>query len=93
MKILFALTALLLFVTVPAQAKGKGKGKGNLEAAFKKMDANGDGKISLAEFEAHSKKAAKAAKAAQHFKKIDKDHDGFLSEEEFKAGHHHKKKK
>ncbi len=60
------------------------------EDAFKKLDSNGDGKLSLSEFSASVKDATKAGDA---FKKLDKNNDGFLDLEEFKAGMEMKKKK
>ncbi len=50
---------------------------------FKKADANGDGKLSLAEFKVICTKGDAEAK----FAAADTDKDGFLSLEEFKAAH------
>jgi hypothetical protein len=55
------------------------------EERFKKMDANGDGALSLEEFLGKAKPDAKAAKE-EEFKKLDKDGNGSLSLEEFVAG-------
>src|SRR5262249_56232655 len=70
--------------------KGRGKGGDRIEAAFKRMDANSDGKISLEEF----KKAMEARPqgklkdnpemAAKIFQRMDANSDGFVSLEEFK---------
>jgi Ca2+-binding EF-hand superfamily protein len=65
-----------------ALAKG-GKNKGRDPAAtaaeaFKALDKNGDGKLSLEEFT-----AGKIAEAEKSFKALDKDSKGFLSQDEF----------
>jgi hypothetical protein len=71
-----------------------GKKKADPEAFFKKLDTDGDGKISKAEFSAFvdklkaklGDKGDKAAKALDGlFEKLDKNKDGFLSLDEFKA--------
>jgi hypothetical protein len=59
---------------------------------FKKLDANGDGKISLDEFLAGPMGKKDPEKAKEAFKKKDKDGDGFLTLEEFSA-HGEKKAK
>ena len=85
MKVITTLLAVLVLGTfsVNAQEKGKGKkGAPNPEAAFKKADANSDGKVTKEEFVKGKKDAAKAETA---FGKLDKDSSGDLSLEEFKA--------
>lgn len=54
-----------------------------LEAQFKKMDKDGDGKLSETEY--LGKKNAENAEAKAKFKELDKDGDGSLTLEEFKA--------
>jgi len=69
-------------------SKGKGKGKAKADAAaeraplFKKLDADGDGKLSRAEFSV----SRAAADAAEWFARRDADGDGFISREEFLPG-------
>jgi hypothetical protein len=53
---------------------------------FKKLDTNGDGKLSLDEYLAGPAGKKDPEKAKEHFKKLDKDGDGFLTLEEFSAG-------
>jgi Ca2+-binding EF-hand superfamily protein len=74
--------------------KGKGKGKGLFqrpEALFKKMDADGDGKISKDEFKDYMAKNGpralrdKPELLDRAFDKADADGDGYLSMDEFKA--------
>lgn len=55
----------------------------DMDAMFKKKDANSDGKVSKEEF---LKGQKDAAKAETQFGKKDKDSDGNLTLEEFKAG-------
>jgi len=99
-----ALTAALLFAPGAAEA-GKAKKKGgDLEAMFKKLDTDNDGKLSAAEFskiELKKKKDGQApknpGKAAKKidaiFKKLDTNKDGSLSLEEFKKLNEVKKEK
>jgi len=53
------------------------------EEHFRKIDADGDGRISLAEAQASS------PRLAQHFAQIDANGDGFITAEEMKAAHQH----
>ncbi|GIX21358.1 MAG: hypothetical protein KatS3mg121_0141 [Gammaproteobacteria bacterium] len=48
---------------------------------FKKMDADGDGQVTRAEFLAAHEK---------HFDRLDADGDGILTHDELKAARHHK---
>jgi Ca2+-binding EF-hand superfamily protein len=48
-------------------------------ARFKKIDVNGDGKISKAEAQAN------APRLAEHFDEIDTNKDGFITPDEMKA--------
>jgi hypothetical protein len=87
---------LLSLLLVPAlamaadEAKPKKPGKGGdkrptPEEAFKKLDTNSDGTVSLEEFKAGPRGKKDAAKAEEAFKKMDKDSDGKLTLDEFKA--------
>jgi hypothetical protein len=60
------------------------KDKPKPEDQFKKMDKDGNGKLSLDEF-VGKKKDEKKTKAEEAFKKMDKDNDSSLSLEEFTA--------
>lgn len=73
-------------------AAADAKPKRDPAEVFKKLDANGDGKISLDEFKAGPAGKKDPAKAEEIFKKKDKDGDGFLTLEEFSA-HEGKKNK
>ena len=66
-----------------AAAEGEAKKAVDMDAMFKKKDANSDGKVSKEEFLKGSKDAAKSE---TQFGKKDKDSDGNLTLEEFKAG-------
>ena len=50
---------------------------------FKKIDTDGDGRISLAEAQAN------APRLAEHFSQIDANGDGFITPEEMKAARQH----
>ena len=67
----------------PAAPQHAAKRPRDPKKAFARLDADADGKISLDEFKAHGKNAAKREK---RFQKLDANHDGYLSMEEFAAG-------
>jgi uncharacterized low-complexity protein len=68
-------------------AAGEGKcGEG--KCGVEKMDANKDGKVSLAEM-----KEMKAEKSEEHFKMADTNNDGFVDKAEMDAHHAAMKKK
>jgi Ca2+-binding EF-hand superfamily protein len=85
-KILAAVAILGLASGTFAFAQDAGKA----EEAFKKLDKNGDSKLTLEEFKEGAKDATKAE---GRFKRIDKDGDGNVTLEEFKAGFGKKKDK
>jgi Ca2+-binding EF-hand superfamily protein len=71
--------------------KGKNKDKRqapNLESVFKRLDADGDGKLTLQEFEKSdllpNQKSKKAETPASLFTKLDESRDGALSLDEFR---------
>lgn len=66
--------------TLAALLAGLTVGSTAYAATFAEADSNGDGKLSLAEAT-----AAKLQDVVDNFKKIDTDHDGFLSKAELKA--------
>jgi Ca2+-binding EF-hand superfamily protein len=81
---LLAAVAVLFGAASTYAADAKDKPKADPEAAFKKMDANSDG--SLTEAEVVGKKTGEMAdKAKALFARLDKDKDGKLTLEEFKA--------
>ena len=86
------LTGLLVFglgaSSVLAAPGGKG-GKKDPESAFKKLDTNGDGSLTVQEMNRKGKKDS--AKIEKRFKKLDRNSDGKLSLEEMKAGGKKKK--
>jgi len=72
----------------PGRAGGPGgfaRRGGDPTAAFKRMDADSDGKISKDEYLKGPRAAQDPTKAAERFAKMDKDSDGFVTLEEFKA--------
>jgi len=101
--ILGAATAILTLTPTAADA-GKPKKGDKLEALFKKLDTNNDGKLSPAEFarmsgvkntakESSAKPGKGGKKTEALFKKLDADNDGFLSLDEFRKIKELKKKK
>ena len=67
--------------TAPAAAPAK-KG-GDPEAMFKKLDTNGDGKLTLDEWMASKRSQKDPEKAKEQFQKKDKGNKGYLTLEEF----------
>jgi hypothetical protein len=93
MKIAFALCAFLIAGGLSLKAADKGdKPKADPEAAFKKMDTNGDGKLTKAEFMASPGAKKDEAKAATRWEAISKG-KAEVTLDEFKAGSAGKKKK
>ncbi len=88
--IITGLTVAFLVPIATAKPAGKDKEKRPAKREFSKADADGDGKVSLAEFIDGAKDEDKAT---GRFKKKDKDSDGFLSEEEYAKGKKGKKDK
>jgi hypothetical protein len=85
-----AMLALATRVSVadPPAEQAK-KNRGDPEAVFKRIDTNGDGKISKDEFKAFIERASKGNKLKPElidklFGRLDTDGDGYLSLEEFK---------
>ena len=85
--ILGIITAAALTVPVIAEdgagKTGDAKKGGDKMEAFKKADANNDGKLSLEEF----KTMVTKGDAEKKFKEADADKDGFVTPEELKAAH------
>jgi hypothetical protein len=75
----------------PPMGKFDGKGKGQLaEAMFKRLDADGDGKISKDEFKKFGENAPggklkdRPQVGEKMFERLDANSDGFISADEFK---------
>jgi len=64
----------------PSAEPAPAKDKEVIEAAFKRADANGDGKLSKEE-------AAKLPAISAKFEQLDKSKQGFITLEEFAAGY------
>jgi hypothetical protein len=87
---MLAAAVLVAWNAAPAEAgKAKGKKAGGPEQVFKKRDKDGDGQVTLKEFQ--GKKAKPKAEA--RFRKKDKDGNGKLTLAEFKGRAKNKKKK
>ena len=84
-----AIAALLSLPLALSAADEKKKGGG-----FGAMDTDKDGKVSLAEYKASMSKSGKMdeGQIAARFKELDKNTDGFLTQEEYAAGQKKKKK-
>jgi Ca2+-binding EF-hand superfamily protein len=61
--------------------------------SFKKLDTNGDGKLTLEEFLAGPQGKKDPEKAKAYFQKIDKDNTGSITLEQWVAAHSGGKKK
>jgi hypothetical protein len=69
----------------PGKEGADAKPKVSPEEAFKKLDKDADGAVSLDEFKASPRGKKDPAKAEEYFKKKDTDANGKLSLDEFKA--------
>ena len=78
-------TSLTCAEEAPKGHKKPGKTPPDLEAIFKKLDADSSGSVNLEEFKASARAKENPEKAEEIFKKIDKDGNGELSLEEFKS--------
>jgi Ca2+-binding EF-hand superfamily protein len=65
--------------------KGTDKPKPTPEEVFKRLDKDGDGKVTLAEFTARAKDDQKKESMEKRFKAMDKDSKGFLTIDDLKA--------
>jgi len=86
-QLLCALVVLSMGLGMAGMARAadeKPKKQVDPEVAFKKLDTNGDGKLSLDEFKGKKKDEA-LANAEKVFKAKDKDGDKALTLDEFKA--------
>ncbi len=89
MKSITSILAVLAIGTsfaTAADAAADAKPKRDPAVAFKKLDANNDGKLSAEEWAASPAAKKDAAKATEVFGKKDKDGDKSLTLEEFSAG-------
>ncbi len=85
--ILLAATAVLLSLPLASHAADEAKKKGPFMAA----DADGDGKVTLAEYVTAVKGKLDDTAAKAKFAELDKDKNGALTREEFNAGGGEKK--
>jgi hypothetical protein len=69
-----------------AKGAGDGQNRPDPQKRFQKLDTDGNGSISLAEFKACPRAQKNEAKADKIFKKFDTDSSGSLTLEEIKAG-------
>jgi Ca2+-binding EF-hand superfamily protein len=83
------LAVAVLAFSVTTSITAQEKKKPNLEKAFKRLDTNKDGSITVEELEANEK----TKKLAKRFSKIDTDENEKISLEEFKAFRSKAKKK
>ncbi len=84
MKKLILSLSLASFLAAPALAEEKPKKPVDLDAAFKKMDKDSDGKLTEAEF-LGKREGEQAEMGKKQFARLDKNKDGSLTLEEFKA--------
>jgi hypothetical protein len=86
MKTILTLAAIFAAASLTSFAVAADKpDKGDPEAAFKKLDTNGDGTVTKEEFMASKKAQKDADKAGKHFEKLDANKDGKVTKEEFLA--------
>ncbi|MFB6457156.1 hypothetical protein ACE38W_17930 [Chitinophaga sp. Hz27] len=69
----------------PQQQEPQQHQPGDREGFFKKIDKDGDGKLSKAEVEAASKENKRLEKLNENFATIDTNKDGFIDKAELKA--------
>lgn len=81
MKSISKILAIVAIAVTPAIAADAAA----LEAAFKKLDTNTDGTLSLDEYKASPEGVKDPEKAQRAFKKLDTDTDGTVSLDEYKA--------
>ncbi len=89
---LLTAVSLTLATAAPGDAKGEKGAKGDKkgapatpEEAFKRLDKNGDGKVTIEEISASKRFEGKAEEAKTHLAGMDDNKDGSVSLDEFKA--------